>query len=146
MEFLKSGSPANDMLTSMYLGSVDQPSQLVNSIEVVCVGCQNLYVTCSSWHVDIHWYTYILILVDWFYSCYQVESGSEMPGCQSSGHERQHVIWLLPLPANVADVPRATLLFPCATESSRCRALTAHAGLTMRQPPCSITWDIVVKR
>ena len=48
--------------------------------------------------------------------------------------------------ASIADVPRVTSSVSGAPESSRGRALTAHAGLAIRQPPCSITRDIVVNR
>ena len=49
-------------------------------------------------------------------------------------------------PTSVADVPRATSPVLGPPESSRSRALVAHAGLAIRQPPCYITWDIVANR
>ena len=49
-------------------------------------------------------------------------------------------------PTSLADVPRATSPVLGPPESSQSRALVAHAGLAIRQPPCYITWDIAANR
>ena len=49
-------------------------------------------------------------------------------------------------PMSLADVPRATSPVLGPPESSRSRALVAHAGLAIRQPPRYITWDIAANR
>ena len=61
------------------------------------------------------------------------------PKRRAAADDRQHAR----LPASVAEVPREPWPAP---ESDRSRALVAHAGLAIRQPPCCFTRDIVANR
>ena len=58
-------------------------------------------------------------------------------------HKRQHIINLnlrvLPM------CPEWLRLSPGLPSPAEAGALTAHAGLTILQPPCWITWDITVE-
>ena len=58
------------------------------------------------------------------------------PNCRSLSAARYKLS-----PTSLADVPRVTSPVLGSPESSLSRALVAHAGLAIRQPPCNITWD-----
>ena len=64
-----------------------------------------------------------------------------LSGCRSLSAARYKLS-----PTSLADVPRATSTVLGPPESSQSRALVAHAGLAIQQPPCYITWDIAANR
>ena len=78
----------------------------------------------------------------WFYKGRYFMTTSRSIGTPSCRSDSMYQL----LPTSLADVPRVTSPVLGAPESNRSRALVAHAGLAIRQPPCNITWDIAANR
>ena len=104
-------------------------------------------------HVQISWISTWIpseVTRTFFFDLPIWDSNSSSFSCRSFSSQREPTVVgsisnrrLRVLPINV---PRATSSVPGAPESIQCRALAAHAGLAIWQPPCSITRDNVVNQ